>query len=102
MDSEYTSSFFLKLDTESEPKLISDLYYEKMDLQSSIFPLETASIDGTLLKSFKSILHIPTYQDLLKNNIDQVVFEFLLIFFLIQLFLLLVFLFYLMFHYFGL
>ena len=71
MDSEYTSSFFLKLDTESEPKLISDLYYEKMDLQSSIFPLETASIDGTLLKSFKSILHIPTYQDLLKNNIDQ-------------------------------
>ena len=71
MDSEYTNSFFLKLDTESDAKLIHDLYYEKMELLSSIFPLETASIDGTLLKSFKSILHIPTYQDLLKINIEQ-------------------------------
>ena len=71
MDSEYTNSFFLKLDTESDAKLIHDLYYEKMELLSSIFPLETASIDGTLLKSFKSILHIPTYQDLLKINVDQ-------------------------------
>ena len=71
MDSEYTNSFFLKLDTENDAKLIHDLYYEKMELLSSIFPLETASIDGTLLKSFKSILHIPTYQDLLKINIEQ-------------------------------
>ena len=71
MDSENTSSFFLKLDTENNATLIKDLYVEKMELLSSLYPLETASIDGTLLKSFKTILHIPTNQDLFKTNIDQ-------------------------------
>lgn len=40
-------------------------------MKSSISPYETANIDGMLLKSFKSVLHIPTYQDLLKVDIEQ-------------------------------
>ena len=63
---------FLKIDTENDAQLIEDLILEQLDLQSSISPFETANIDGMLLKSFRSILHIPTYQDLLKNDIEQV------------------------------
>ena len=71
MDFENTNSFFLKLDTENGAHLIEDLDLEKIDLLSSLSPLETASIDGMLLKSFKSILHIPTYQDLVKIDIEM-------------------------------
>ena len=71
MDSENTSSFFLKLDAENNATLIKDLYFEKVELFSSLSPLETTGINETLLKSFKTILHIPTNQDLFKTNLDQ-------------------------------
>ena len=71
MSLENSNLNFLKLETENDAQLIEDLLLEQLDLQSSISPFETANIDGMLLKSFKSILHIPTYQDLLKNNIEQ-------------------------------
>ena len=71
MSLENSNLNFLKLETENDAQLIEDLLLEQLDLQSSISPFETTNIDGMLLKSFKSILHIPTYQDLLKNNIEQ-------------------------------
>jgi len=71
MNSEDSNINFLKLNTENNAVLIEDLDLEKLDLLSSISPYETANIDGMLLKSFKSVLHIPTYQDLLKIDIEQ-------------------------------
>ena len=71
MSVENSNLNFLKLEAENDAQLIEDLVLEQLDLQSSISPFETANIDGMLLKSFRSILHIPTYQDLLKNNIEQ-------------------------------
>ena len=71
MTSQNTIINFLKINTENNSELIEDLDLEQLDLLSSISPFETANIDGMLLKSFKSILHIPTYQDLLKCNLDQ-------------------------------
>ena len=71
MSSEFVNLNFLKLDPENNSKLVEDLELEHLDLISIINPFETASIDGMLLKSFKSNLHIPSYQDLLKCDIDQ-------------------------------
>ena len=71
MNSENSNINFLKLNTENNAVLIEDLDLEKLDLVSSISPYETANIDGMLLKSFKTVLHIPTYQDLLKVDIEQ-------------------------------
>ena len=71
MSVENSNLNFLKLEAENDAQLIEDLVLEQLDLQSSISPFETANIDGMLLKSFRSILHISTYQDLLKNNIEQ-------------------------------
>ena len=71
MTSDNLNINFLKLNTENNTNLIEDLDLEKLDLLSSISPYETDNIDGMLLKSFKSVLHIPTYQDLLKINIEQ-------------------------------
>ena len=71
MNSEVSNINFLKLNTENNAVLIEDLDLEKLDLLSSISPYETANIDGMLLKSFKSVLHIPSYQDLLKIDIEQ-------------------------------
>lgn len=74
MNSEDSNINFLKLNTENNAVLIEDLDLEQLDLKSSISPYETANIDGMLLKSFKSVLHIPTYQDLLKVDIEQAKF----------------------------
>ena len=71
MASENININFLKLNTENNAHLIEDLDLEKLDLLSSISPYETENIDGMLLKSFKSVLHIPTHQDVLKNDIEQ-------------------------------
>jgi hypothetical protein len=70
MASDNTNINFLKLDTENGSELIEDLDLEQMELTTSISPFETAYIDGMLIKSFKSILHIPTYQDLVKIDIE--------------------------------
>ena len=70
MASDNTNINFLKLDTENGSELIEDLDLEQMELTTSISPFETAYIDGMLIKSFKSILHIRTYQDLVKIDIE--------------------------------
>ena len=71
MASDFLTLNFLKLDPENSSKLVEDMDLEHLDLISSITPFETANIDGMLLRSFKSYLHIPSYQDLLKCDIDQ-------------------------------
>ena len=63
---------FLKLNSENKTELIEDLAYEKLNLYSTISTYETDNLDKTLLKLFESVLHIPTYQDIIKYDIDQV------------------------------
>ena len=62
---------FLKLNTENNAELIEDLRYEHIDLTSTISTYVTANLDRELLKLFESKLNIPTYQDLIKYDIDQ-------------------------------
>ena len=63
---------FLKLNSENKTELIEDLAYEKLNLYSTISTYETDNLDKTLLKLFESVLHIPTCQDIIKYDIDQV------------------------------
>ena len=62
---------FLKLNTENNAELIEDLRFEHIDLTSTISTYVTANLDRELLKLFESKLNIPTYQDLIKYDIDQ-------------------------------
>ena len=72
MSSENIKLNFLRINTENNSNFIEDLEIEHLDLQSAIAPYETATIDGMLIKSFRSVLQIPTNPDLLKANIEQV------------------------------